>query len=141
MLADYSERLVKTNTRNRIYVGFALLFTIVLGLASRKFPGLFPPVFEKYPGDALWAQMVYWIIGMLAPAASVVKVAIYALAISYGVEISQLYQNGWINEIRATTLGHLALGSYFSWLDMLSYTIGVALVAPIEWWLLRPRSS
>lgn len=130
---------LSNNTRNRIYLGAALIGTIGLGLASRKFPMLFPAVLGKYPGDALWAQMVYWLVGLCAPAASVTKVAIYSLAISYTDELSQLYQAPWINQIRATTPGHLILGSHFSWIDLVSYTIGIALVAPIEWWLLRKR--
>jgi hypothetical protein len=127
------------NNRRRPYLVAALIATIALGLASRKFPGLFPPILGKYPGDALWAQMVFWLIGMLAPAASVGKVALWSLAVSYADEIAQLYQSPWINNVRATTLGHLVLGSHFSWLDMLSYTIGIALVAPIEWLLLAKK--
>ena len=128
--------------RNRVFLGVAIIGTIGLGLASRTCPMLFPPVLEKYPGDALWAQMVYWLVGFFNPTASVAKVALYSLALSYADEISQIYQAPWINQIRATTLGHLVLGSSFSWLDMLSYTVGIALVAPIEWLLLRrPRST
>lgn len=130
-------------TRHRIYLGAAFIGTIGLGLASRAYPGLFPAVFEKYPGDALWAQMVYWLVGMFSPAASVAKLALYALLISYADEISQLYQAPWIQHIRATMPGHLILGTHFSWLDMLSYTIGIALVAPVDWWFLRraPRTE
>ena len=128
--------------RNRVFLGVAIIGTIGLGLASRKFPMLFPSVLEKYPGDALWAQMVYWLVGFFNPTASVAKVALYSLTLSYADEVSQIYQAPWINQIRATTLGHLVLGSSFSWLDMLSYTVGIALVAPIEWLLLRqPRSA
>jgi hypothetical protein len=39
----------------RFKIFLALLFTIAIGLASRKLPWLFPEVFGKYPGDALWA--------------------------------------------------------------------------------------
>ena len=66
--------------------------------------------------------MVYWGVGFAFPSASIARVATYALAISYADEISQLYQERWINEIRATTIGHLALGSTFSWYDILAYT-------------------
>jgi hypothetical protein len=132
---------VHSKIRHRAYLVVALVSTIALGLTSRKFPALFPAVLEKYPGDALWAMMVYWLVGLLAPAASVSKIALGALAISYADEISQLYQAPWINHIRATVPGHLILGSHFSWLDMLSYTIGIALVMPIDWRLLRERGK
>lgn len=130
-------------SRNRALIAAAVIATVGLGLASRAFPALFPSVLENYPGDALWAQMVYWLVAFVAPAASVVKVALCALAISYADEISQIYQAPWIVQIRATTLGHLVLGAHFSWQDMLAYTVGVALVAPLEWLVLRvkPRRS
>jgi hypothetical protein len=76
--------------------------------------------------------MVYWGIAWLIPNASIKKVAVLALLVSCVDEISQLYQAPWINSIRRTTLGHLVLGSTFSWLDMLAYTVGVAAGATIE---------
>lgn len=124
--------------RTRLFLAAAIAATIALGLASRKYPALFPAIFEKYPGDALWAQMVYWLVAFVSPAASVVKVALTALVISYADECSQLYQAPWINAIRATTPGHLVLGSAFSWGDIVAYTVGIALVAPLDaWWFGR----
>ncbi len=105
----------------------ALLCTMVTGLASRKYPGLFPAALGKYPGDALWALMVFCGLGILQPRWSSLRLACYALLISYIDEFSQLYQAPWINGIRSTALGHLMLGSTFSWFDMLAYTIGVAI--------------
>lgn len=122
--------------RPRLLTSTLLLLTIATGLASRRFP-IFPDVLQKYPGDALWAQMVYWLIAFCAPAASTLKVALLSLTVSYADELSQLYQAPWLVQIRSTTLGHLVLGSHFSWLDMLSYTLGVMLVAPLDWWLRR----
>lgn len=127
--------------RRRLYLVAAILATVALGLASRKYPWLFPSALGKYPGDALWAQMVYWTISLVFPSASISRVAAYALAISYADELSQLYQAHWVNQVRATTIGHLALGSAFSWLDMLSYAVGIGLCAVIEVLLLRTVSK
>jgi len=121
--------------RNRLFLFIAIVVTVALGLASRKLPVLFPALLGKYPGDALWSLMVYWGIAWLIPNASIKKVAGLALLVSYADEISQLYQAPWLNAIRRTTLGHLVLGSAFSWLDMLAYTIGVAAGATIEYFL------
>lgn len=106
----------------------ATILVIFVGLASRSVPELFPVILGKYPGDALWALMVFFGLGFFWPNASIGGLAISALSISYLDEISQLYQAAWINDIRHTTLGHLVLGSTFSWLDMLSYTIGISIV-------------
>ena len=114
----------------------AIVVTVAAGLASRKFPWLLPASLGKYPGDVLWAQMMYWSIGFVFPSARIVRVAGYALAVSYADEFSQLYQAPWINHFRATTMGHLILGSQFSWADMLAYTAGVGLCSVIHYtWL------
>lgn len=102
-----------------------MVAVIALGLASRKFPSLFPAIFGKYPGDALWAIMVFAGLAFIKPRASTTHLAVLAFAISCAVELSQLYQAPWLNAIRDTTIGHLALGSTFSWFDIVAYAVGV----------------
>jgi hypothetical protein len=86
-------------------------------------------VLGKYPGDALWALMVFCIWGFAIPACSTGRLALYALLTCYADEFSQLYQTPWINAIRSTVAGHLILGSTFSWFDMVAYTVGVGVGA------------
>lgn len=119
-------------TKRRLLYAASIVSTIALGLASRKFPGLFPAVLGKYPGDALWALMVFCAWGFLIPDCSTQKLALYALITSYADEFSQLYQSPWINHIRSTPIGHLILGSTFSWLDMVAYTVGVTIGAAFK---------
>lgn len=123
--------------RRRIYLAGAVTLTMAAGLASRHWPGLLPAALGKYPGDALWAQMVYWLVAFAIPAASVRRVTATALALAYLDEFSQLYQAAWINDIRATTMGHLVLGSTFAWADLLAYTIGIGLCGLVELLLFR----
>jgi len=56
------------------------------------------------------------------------------------IEMSQLYQAEWINNIRHTTLGGLILGQGFLWSDIVAYTAGVIIGALFEIVFLRPRS-
>ena len=128
------------SARHRGFLAIAFIGTIALGLASRKYPALFPAALGKYPGDALWAQMVYWLLALWVPGAAAIKLALGSLLVSYADELSQLYQAPWIQQIRATTVGHLVLGSHFSWLDVASYTVGIGILAPMDAWLHRPRS-
>ena len=111
--------------RNPLAYSFVVLAVIALGLASREVSGLFPAALGKYPGDALWALMVFAAWGILRPRALTWQTAAAALATCYAVEFSQLYQAPWINAIRSTTLGHLVLGSAFHRLDLLAYAAGV----------------
>lgn len=118
--------------RNRLVYGAIVLAVIALGLASRRYPGLFPAALGKYPGDALWTMMVFFGLAMIAPRSSVARLAVGALAISYVVEFGQLYQAPWIVAVRAHPLGHLVLGTAFGWMDLVAYTVGALLAFAIE---------
>jgi hypothetical protein len=126
-------------SRNRWWLLVCVIAVIALGLASRKFPSLFPGVLGKYPGDALWAMMVFGGLAIIQPRASTVRLAVIAFAISCAVEFAQLYQVPWLNAIRATTIGHLALGSTFSWFDIVAYAVGVLVASLVDVLLMRSR--
>lgn len=126
--------------RSQPLYALLILAVIAAGLASRKFPALLPAQLGKYPGDALWALMVLLLYGLARPAGSVGRVAFAALATSFAVEFSQIYQADWINAIRHTSLGHLVLGSTFHVPDLLAYAVGVGFGAALECLLLRPWS-
>jgi hypothetical protein len=104
----------------------------LLGLASRHYPTSISELFGKYPGDALWAAMVFFGLGCLRPRASTIGVALLALAICFGVEAMKLYQAPWIVAIRHTTLGHLVFGHVFSVQNLLAYVIGIAIALSVE---------
>lgn len=110
----------------------AVLTVIALGLASRRFPWLLPASLGKYPGDALWALMMFFLWCAAWPRASTLKVAVAALTACYAVEFSQLYHAPWIDAVRKTTPGHLVLGSGFHGMDLIAYAAGVAFGAAAE---------
>lgn len=105
---------------------------MVLGIASRKFGDYLPKFISSYAGDVLWALMVFWGFGFLFARTPTVKIMLAALAFSYLIEFSQLYQADWINALRQTTLGGLVLGFGFLWSDLVCYTIGVLAGTGIE---------
>ena len=118
--------------RNRfIYLG-TTIFTIVLGLLSRKYSAALPEIVNTYLGDALWALMVYQLVAVLLPTRTIIQIALVALIFSYLIEISQLYHAPWIDATRNTRLGGLVLGFGFQWTDILSYSMGVAFGAVCE---------
>src|SRR5262245_4741738 len=119
-----------------LYCGL-LLATVVLGLASRRYPSAFPVLIARYGGDALWAGMVFWIVALLRPELATVRVALAALAIAVCVEFSQLYHAPWIDALRASRLGALVLGRGFVWSDLVSYAAGVALMTAVDVWFTR----
>lgn len=44
--------------RNRLYYTLLIVLTLIVGLASRKVPDLFPPFLATYLGDTLWALLL-----------------------------------------------------------------------------------
>jgi hypothetical protein len=132
---------VELRSRNRLLYALLVLAVIAAGLASRRYPWLLPAQLGKYPGDALWALMVMLLYGLARPNWPIARTAAAALATSFVVELSQLYQADWINAVRHTTLGHLVLGSGFHALDLLAYAVGVAVGAAGELLMLRGAST
>jgi hypothetical protein len=83
-------------------------------------------------GDALWAAMIAWWVGALAPGASLVRRGAAAYGVCVAVELSQLYHAPGIDAVRATRVGHLVLGSGFDPRDLVAYAGGVAAAVLIE---------
>ena len=127
--------------RRRFALALGVLAVIGLGLASRKYPSLFPALLGSYTGDALWALMVFLGIAFIKPDMGAPRVAGAALAFSWLIEASQLYQAPWINAIRATTPGHLVLGTGFQWLDLAAYAAGIACGFAGDWYCARAHWS
>jgi hypothetical protein len=124
--------LTATRSRNRAVYVLAFVVTILLGLASRRYHGAISELFGKYPGDALWAAMVFFGWGALRPRASTRSVALLALATCLVVEAMKLYQAPWIVGIRHTTLGHLIFGHVFSVENLAAYAVGVVVALSVE---------
>jgi hypothetical protein len=118
--------------RSRTIYAVAVVVTIALGLASRAYAARLPWWLAKNAGDALYATMVFWGLGAVAPRARTATVAAAALGFCVAIELSQLYRAPWLDAARATTPGHLVLGQGFHAFDLVCYAIGVAIAAAIE---------
>ncbi|UPL50633.1 ribosomal maturation YjgA family protein [Hymenobacter sublimis] len=124
--------------RNRIWYAVLGLLTIGLGLASRQFAPLLPAWIGAYAGDALWALLVFWLVGFGWPRWGSSQVAAVALGFAFCIECSQLYHVSWLDALRHTRPGRLVLGQGFLWSDLLCYTLGVLIGVGLEQIWLRP---
>jgi hypothetical protein len=113
------------------YAG-AVAATIIAGLASRRYAAHLPWWLAKNAGDALYATMVFWGFGFLAPRAATSRVALAAVAFCFAIEATQLYHAPWIDAVRETTPGRLVLGQGFHAFDLVCYVIGVGLGVALE---------
>lgn len=109
-------------TRNRIHYLIFILLTIGMGLFSRS--KIIPELIYPYLGDLLYCLMFYFVVGFLFPKMKSVNVLLYCVTICFAIEVSQLIQVDWLNQIRKTTIGRLTLGNGFLWSDFVSYSLG-----------------
>jgi len=110
----------------------AAVATIAIGLLVHVRGGALGPAARDVIGDALWAAMITWWIGALAPGARLVRRCSAAYAICVVVEASQLYHTPWLDALRATGLGRLVMGTGFDPRDLAAYALGVAGAALFE---------
>jgi len=117
---------------NRLaFVSFAL-GTIVLGLAVHFFGSGLAAAPRDVIGDVLWAAMIAWWIGAIAPRSPLRVRAIVAIGFCFAVELSQLYSTPSLDALRHTTIGLLTLGTGFDPRDLLAYATGVLIAALLE---------
>ena len=120
---------------------FLIVMTVALGIGSRRFPDALPGFVAAYAGDTLWALGAFLLIGLAMPTAPTRRVAILAMTSSVLVEVGQLYHAPWIDSIRRTTLGGLALGHGFLWSDLACYVVGIGMGILIELAVLHRLST
>jgi hypothetical protein len=113
------------------YVALALA-TIAVGLTVHR--GALPlgARARDATGDALWAAMIAWWVGAVAPGAPLRARAAAALAFCFAVEASQLYHAPALDALRGTTVGRLVLGSGFDPRDLVAYAAGVLVACAAE---------
>ncbi len=125
--------------RSRWLYAVAVAATMVVGLGSRAAASALPWWLAKNAGDALYATMVFFGIGFIAPRIRTSTAAAIALAFCAAIEGSQAYHAPWLDAVRDTLPGHLVLGQGFHAFDLACYVIGVALGVALEVGVLRKR--
>lgn len=118
--------------KNRIKYFIVTIIIMFMGLLSRKIMFIFPKNIAPFVGDMLWAMMVYFGFRFLFPKLNITKSLVLAFLFSFSIEISQLYQAQWINNIRNTIIGGLIFGHGFLFEDLISYSIGIILGCVVD---------
>jgi glycopeptide antibiotics resistance protein len=127
MISNYESQ----DLLRKMYFG-AVVLTILLGLASRKYSHLLFSFIAENAGDVLWAMMVYFGFRFLLVNKSMITAFLLSFLFSFGVEFSQLYQEDWMNQIRGTLLGALILGKGFLLVDLIRYSTGIVIAYSLD---------
>jgi hypothetical protein len=120
--------------KRRLTYFLLIAVVILLGLLSRR-ATLVPLIV----GDILWASMMFLMVRFVLIGKELKWVSLISLSVCYLIEISQLYHEPWIDDVRNTTFGALILGQGFLWSDIIAYTVGVSICAYIEHLLFQTK--
>jgi hypothetical protein len=123
--------------RRRLRYAALVGATVAVGLAVHRLNLGLHPLVRDVTGDALWAMMIFFGLGVVQPVMGWRTRLGLAVVICFGVELSQLYHRPWLDAVRATTPGHLVLGSGFDPRDFLSYLLGVITAAGLDQAIVR----
>src|SRR5215218_4586143 len=86
---------------------------------------------RPYVGDFLVVIFLYCLLQSFLNI-SCTKAALGVLLFSYVIEISQYFHLIRHLGLQHSRLAHLILGSGFEWIDLIAYTLGIALVLWVE---------
>jgi hypothetical protein len=116
-------------TRAKILAWLAAV--IITGLVWRKADLGLPFFAWKYGGSALWGAMVFLLVRLWRPQATLRFAIIASLLIATAVEFSRLYETPWLDEFRQTLAGQLLLGRVFSLWNLVAYAAGIGMAAAL----------
>lgn len=110
----------------------ALLAVVGLGLGSRSGHAAIPMWIADHAGDALWSVCAFVGFAWIRPDARSRSLCAAALITSFSVEVSQMVEVDWLDELRRTVPGRLLLGQGWQWLDLPRYVVGVLLAVTAD---------
>ncbi len=117
-------------TRSRLRLLATTALVVVLGMATRR---PFAPSFvQLYVGDVLWGALFFLLAALAWPRRSSSALAVAAIVTTELIELSQLYQAHWAQQLRGTRLGGLLLGHQFLLSDVVGVALGGALAALLD---------
>lgn len=111
---------------------YFLLSVLLLGVEIFVGACMHDDIIRPYGGDFLVVILLYCLVRSFLRL-PVLLTAVAVLLFSYLVEMSQYFGLADRLGFKAHSLGRILLGDYFSWTDMLCYTLGILLVVALEW--------
>jgi Protein of unknown function (DUF2809) len=115
----------------RFHIRYFILTIMLLGVEIGIGAYVHDTLIRPYGGDFLVVILLYCLVRSgvdfpIGPTAAAV------LIFAYLVEIGQYFGLAGRLGFKGHSLGRILLGSYFSWSDMIAYTLGILLVLLLE---------
>jgi hypothetical protein len=110
---------------------YFLLSVMLLGLEIFIGSCLHDPIIRPYGGDFLVVILLYCLVRSCGDF-PILPTAISVLLFAYLVETGQYFGLADRLGFKGHSLGRVLLGSYFTWVDIVAYTLGILLVLGLE---------
>lgn len=104
-----------------------LIFLVEVLIAIYLHDGFIRP----YVGDFLVVILIYCFVRSFLHA-PVIPVALAVLAFAYLVETMQYFNLVKLLGLEHSRMANIVIGNYFTWTDILSYTLGIGFVILLE---------
>ncbi|WP_052257111.1 DUF2809 domain-containing protein [Flavobacterium sp. AED] len=128
-------------TFNKNYFGFAILIFFIEVLIALFVHDTFV---RPYLGDVLVVILIYCFLKSFLKLL-VLKVALFGLLFSFTMEFLQFLNIVEKLHLEKSKIARTVIGTSFSWIDLLTYIMGIAIVIIIEkYWLkneIRPLAN
>ena len=115
----------------RFYKSYFLLALIIFFIEVFIGKEMHDNIIRPYGGDFLVVILLYCLVKSFIKS-SVLTTAIGVLLFAYCVEISQYFHTVSQLGLAHSKMAVMLMGTTFSWVDMLTYTLGILLVLIIE---------
>jgi Protein of unknown function (DUF2809) len=110
------------------FIIISILIVVPMGLLSKFYSGPAHQWFNDYGGDILyeifWCLFAFW---FFRSRRAIIQIPIWVFVITCILEFLQLWHPPLLNQIRATLIGKLLLGTTFVWWDFPHYLLGCVL--------------
>ena len=111
----------------KYFVLTVLLFFIEVLIAAYMHDQIIRP----YVGDLLVVMLLYCFVKSFVKI-SVIKAAIFVLLFSYVIELLQYLNLIKFLGLQNSRFANIVMGNYFEWIDLIAYTVGIAIVLLME---------
>ena len=120
---------MSATTKRRAIACVLIPLVVGFGLCCKYYRGFGSDWVNNWgPASVAYELLLMLIVFAVVPRCdAVIRIAIGVLVVTCLLEFLQLWHPDWLEAIRSTLVGRLALGTTFSWWDFPAYVVGCAL--------------